>query len=206
MLLQRAPGTHICRRCEGRCGNGRANHGGHCSHRVSWVITRGLLNILYLSRICRQTVHHLPEERELFGYKISSTLQIGDPAVIAIECGVTTVGDFRIGDVAAGGQGAPLVPYLDQTFLQDHFEQTSRLGLLLNVGGISNFSAIVPERDLVFGFDCGPGGKVHGGSFVNSVTLSMVCVLVQLCWTIVRRFDQILHNSSLEGAIYESQF
>ena len=94
----------------------------------------------------RQTIHHLPHPTSLHGYSISSTLQIGDPSVIANQCGVTTVGDFRVADMAVGGQGAPLVPYLDDVILRGHLEETGRLGMLLNIGGISNISALIPSR------------------------------------------------------------
>ncbi len=60
-----------------------------------------------------QTIHHLPNKGNYFGYDISSTLQIGDPSVIAKLTGIITVGDFRVGDMALGGQGAPLIPYFD---------------------------------------------------------------------------------------------
>ena len=60
-----------------------------------------------------QTIHHLPKKEILFGYDTSSTLQIGDPSVIAKLTGIITIGDFRVGDVALGGEGAPLVPYFD---------------------------------------------------------------------------------------------
>ena len=112
---------------------------------------------------CRQTIHHLPAPQQLYGFNVTSTLQIGEPSVIAHECGVTTVGDFRPADMAVGGQGAPLVPYLDRILLEDHFKQKERLGLLLNIGGISNVSAFIPpclsvDKDGRFvGFDCGPG-------------------------------------------------
>lgn len=94
--------------------------------------------------LSRQTIHHIPSAVNMHGYHISSTLQIADPAVIANECGVTTVGDFRMADMAVGGQGAPLVPYLDKALLQRHFKESRRLGVLLNVGGISNVSAYIP--------------------------------------------------------------
>jgi len=93
------------------------------------------------------------------GYLVSSTLQIADPSVIANECGVTTVGDFRLADMAVGGQGAPLVPFLDQALLQRHFKERGRLGVLLNVGGISNVSAYIPrgtDEKLVMYFDVVP--------------------------------------------------
>lgn len=76
--------------------------------------------------IYRQTIHHLPSPQPLLhGYQVSSTLQIGDPAVIAGECGVTTVGDFRVADMTQGGQGAPLVPYMDHTILSTHYKLVS---------------------------------------------------------------------------------
>ncbi len=89
-------------------------------------------------------MHHLPTPTNLHGYSISSTLQIGDPSVIANECGVTTVGDFRMADVSVHGQGAPLAPYFDGILLHQHFRTTGRVGVMLNIGGISNIGGIIP--------------------------------------------------------------
>ena len=85
-----------------------------------------------------QTIWHQPE-KDFFGErKVSSTLQLGDPAVLAQLTGITTVGDFRVADVALGGQGAPLVPYFDWLyFSRDKLNQ-----IALNLGGISNFTFI----------------------------------------------------------------
>ncbi len=105
-----------------------------------------------------QTIRHLPNKTELFGYKISSTLQIGDPSVIAKLTGVLTVGDFRVADMALGGEGAPLIPYFDYIF----FNNKNLNRALLNIGGIANITVIkknsLPEN--VFAFDTGPGNML----------------------------------------------
>lgn len=91
-----------------------------------------------------QTIRHEPAR----GF----TVQIGNPALLAERCGITVVGDFRRRDVAAGGQGAPLVPAFHEALFAGQGEAIA----VLNVGGFSNLSLIRPER-AVLGFDCGPG-------------------------------------------------
>jgi len=105
-----------------------------------------------------QTIHHLPNFTEYFGHQVSSTLQIGDPSVLAKLMGKITVGDFRPSDVALGGQGAPLVPYFD--FLLFHSSEKNRG--LLNIGGISNITILNKEKgqNNVFAFDTGPGNMM----------------------------------------------
>lgn len=105
-----------------------------------------------------QTIYHQPLLREFGGNKIRSTLQLGDPAVLAQLTGITTVGDFRVADVAVGGQGAPLVPYFDWLF----FKRLKKNILALNIGGISNITFIPADGDLkkVTAFDCGPGNML----------------------------------------------
>lgn len=105
-----------------------------------------------------QTIHHLPEPKRLFGKSIRSGLQIGDPSTIAKLTGVMTVGDFRMGDMAVGGQGAPLAPYLD-TIL---FRSNNRNRILLNLGGIANFTALPKKCGFtdVLAFDTGPANMV----------------------------------------------
>lgn len=89
---------------------------------------------------------------------IPSTLQIGEPSVIAQETGVTTVADFRPRDIAAGGQGAPLVPYVDFILFRDKGKGRA----LQNIGGIANVTFLPRDcgiRDVI-AFDTGPGNMV----------------------------------------------
>lgn len=102
-----------------------------------------------------QTIHHIPKPEDLFGYNIKSTLQIGDPSVIANKTGITTVGDFRVADMALGGEGAPLVPFLDDIL----FRSTDRNILLINIGGISNIT-FLPKSGSPSAFDTGPGNML----------------------------------------------
>ncbi len=97
-----------------------------------------------------QTVCHLPDE--------GVTLQIGEPAIIAARTGVDVVADFRVRDMAEGGQGAPLVPYIDYVLLRD--ETKNRVAL--NIGGIAN-ATILPANcglESVRAWDTGPGNMV----------------------------------------------
>jgi len=97
-----------------------------------------------------QTVRHRPQEFDATGY----TLQLNNPALLAELTGIDVVADFRSRDVAAGGQGAPLVP----TFHQALFARPGKTVTVLNIGGISNLSVLRAEA--VLGFDCGPGNAL----------------------------------------------
>jgi anhydro-N-acetylmuramic acid kinase len=119
-----------------------------------------------------QTIHHLPTARRLFGKNVRSTLQIGDPSTIAKLTGIVTVGDFRTGDMALGGQGAPLVPYFD--FLT--FRSATRSRALLNIGGIANITLLPKNcsvRD-VLAFDTGPGNMIIDGLMKNCTGRSLM--------------------------------
>jgi anhydro-N-acetylmuramic acid kinase len=82
-----------------------------------------------------------------------STLQLGEPAVIAARSGAITVGDFRVADVALGGEGAPLVPWVDWRL----FRRAGVRRLLQNIGGIANVSRVTYELADLRAFDNGPG-------------------------------------------------
>jgi anhydro-N-acetylmuramic acid kinase len=87
-----------------------------------------------------------------------TTLQIGEPSAMALRFGCPVVHDFRPADIAAGGSGAPLVPYVDQRLLARPDEAV----LAVNIGGIANFTAL-PRRGAIeasIGMDCGPGNMV----------------------------------------------
>jgi len=105
-----------------------------------------------------QTLFHQGEAQTFLGRKVAATWQTGEAAVIAARVGVPVVSDFRPADMAAGGKGAPLVPYLDYLLFHD-----SKIGRIVqNIGGIANLTAIpagaVSSR--VFAFDTGPGNMV----------------------------------------------
>jgi len=104
-----------------------------------------------------QTVAHLPPKGEI-GREITGTLQLGSPAAIAALTGVTTVGDFRSGDMALGGQGAPLAPYADYCLRRSR----SKNRVILNIGGIANITYLPKacEPEQVVAFDTGPGNMV----------------------------------------------
>jgi len=109
-----------------------------------------------------QTVQHLPHTiREPGIGPVRSTLQIAEPAVIAERTGITTVADFRPRDMAAGGQGAPLAPYVHYLL----FKSAARSRLIVNLGGIGNVTSLPAGGDLstVRAFDTGPGNMVLDG-------------------------------------------
>lgn len=102
-----------------------------------------------------QTVRHRPREFDGTGY----SLQLNNPALLAELCGISVVADFRSRDVAAGGQGAPLVPPFHQAF----FGRPDQSLAVLNIGGISNITVLVPAVSALRGFDCGPGNALMDG-------------------------------------------
>jgi len=105
-----------------------------------------------------QTVFHQGQPKSYLGRTTASTLQIGEPAVIAARTGITTIGDFRPADIALGGQGAPLVPYVDYLLYRE--PQLGRISL--NLGGIANITVIPAgvKASQVIAFDTGPANML----------------------------------------------
>jgi anhydro-N-acetylmuramic acid kinase len=136
-----------------------------------------------------QTVRHRPQEFDGTGY----TLQLNQPALLAELCKIPVVADFRSRDVAAGGQGAPLVPPFHAAVFADATQPVA----VLNIGGISNITLLPPAEPLeVIGYDCGPGNalmdawcRIHTGQDYDDEGrwAASGCVLPQL-----------LHNMLLE--------
>jgi anhydro-N-acetylmuramic acid kinase len=105
-----------------------------------------------------QTIFHQGKPAPYFGRATASTLQIGEPSVIAARTGITTVGDFRPADIALSGQGAPLVPYAD--YLLYRHEKLGRVSL--NLGGIANVTVIPASAKpgQILAFDTGPANML----------------------------------------------
>jgi len=105
-----------------------------------------------------QTLYHQGEPRLFLGRKIAATWQTGEAAIIAARTGAPVVSDSRPADLAAGGKGAPLVPFLDYMLFRD-----ARIGRIVqNIGGIANLTAIPAGATAseVIAFDTGPGNMV----------------------------------------------
>ncbi len=117
------------------------------------VLEQANLSVKQISAIGShgQTLRHRPNSKHPF------SIQIGNPAVIAARTGITTVANFRIADIAAGGQGAPLVP----AFHHWMFRSSRSNRVILNIGGIANVSYLPSDiKSPVLGFDTGPGNTL----------------------------------------------
>lgn len=100
-----------------------------------------------------QTIYHYPFNEKLDDISLKSTLQIGDSSVISYETGCPVISNFREADIAACGQGAPLVCFADEKWFY------GKNAAIQNIGGISNVTVVSKEHD-TFGFDTGPGNLI----------------------------------------------
>ncbi|HEV3202074.1 MAG TPA: anhydro-N-acetylmuramic acid kinase [Bryobacteraceae bacterium] len=122
------------------------------------------LGELYARAVLRAVKRHGPVEligchgQTVYHEGGAHTLQIGEPAIVAERTGVPVISNFRARDIAAGGQGAPLVPYVDYLL----FRHPKRWRITLNIGGIANITIIPPRTSSedVVAFDTGPGNMV----------------------------------------------
>ena len=102
-----------------------------------------------------QTVYHQPNAENYFGKEIAATYQIGEPSVLCEKIGAVVVSDFRVRDLAAGGQGAPLVPYTEYLL----YRQNNKDIALQNIGGMGNITFLPQGGKMseLIAFDTGPG-------------------------------------------------
>ncbi|MEM0212561.1 MAG: anhydro-N-acetylmuramic acid kinase [Candidatus Methanomethylicia archaeon] len=105
-----------------------------------------------------QTIYHNPKIEDIYGYKTRSTLQIGEPSIIAYKTKIITIADFRHKDVAAGGNGAPISAYADYII----FRSIDICRAIQNIGGIANVTYIPRNAEIkdVIAFDTGPGNMI----------------------------------------------
>jgi anhydro-N-acetylmuramic acid kinase len=140
-----------------------------------------------------QTVRHQPGLHDGIGY----TLQINNPSLLAERTGIRVVADFRSRDLAAGGQGAPLVP----AFHQHVFGESGKTVAVLNIGGMSNISLL--RTNQVIGFDCGPGNvlldhwcQLHTGQLFDR----------DGAWAAQGRLNQPLLEHMMQEAFFQLPF
>jgi len=143
----------------------------HYNFVLGEVFADAVINLCSKSGICLgsidligshgQTIYHQPSGKRYGRKTIRSTLQIGEPSVIAQRTGITTVADFRPRDMAAGGEGAPLVPYADYVL----FKHKRLARAVQNIGGIANVTFLPGgcTQDDIIAFDTGPGNMVIDG-------------------------------------------
>lgn len=128
-------------RLYGECALGLAQLARVPMHEIAFIASHG------------QTIWHIPRG----GAEIASTLQIGDGAEIAARTGCLAITDFRTADIAAGGEGAPLVPIFDRLV----FQKAAPRCVVLNIGGIANITYLEAENpDALISFDTGPGNSL----------------------------------------------
>lgn len=103
-----------------------------------------------------QTLYHSLEKEQYLGFEVQQSLQLGEPSYLAERFACPVVSDFRVRDIAAGGLGAPLVPFVDAALYHDPKQDQ----VLLNIGGISNITWLPKEGQEIIAFDTGPGNML----------------------------------------------
>ena len=105
-----------------------------------------------------QTIGHYPQYEKMLGFSTGATMQLGDGNALAVETELPVVSDFRMADIASGGEGAPLTPFVNQLL----FGSKTNSRIVVNIGGIANFSYHPAGRsaDDIRGGDCGPGNTL----------------------------------------------
>jgi anhydro-N-acetylmuramic acid kinase len=126
------------------------------------------LNSIKLIGCHGQTIFHEGQAAQYLGKKVASTMQIGESSIISERTGIDVISNFRERDIAAGGHGAPLVPYLDYMLLRHR----GRGRVAVNIGGIANLTAIPPSTNTerIMAFDTGPG-NILIDQLVTRITL-----------------------------------
>src|SRR5205823_149019 len=126
------------------------------SFQLGEIYAKSVLELCRRDRVPLDSIHLIGcHGQTIYHESGRNTLQIGEAAVIAERTGIPVVSDFRPRDIAAGGQGAPLVPFVDRWLFQSRL----RNRVALNIGGIANITAIPRDREVV-AFDTGPGNMV----------------------------------------------
>lgn len=141
-------------------GDHRIDRLGHLDHQIGSLFADAARQLCAMAKVDfsqlkaigshGQTIRHRPQCKQRF------SLQIADPNVIALETGVVTIADFRRMDIAAGGEGAPLVPLFHQAL----FGNTEVNRVILNLGGIANITWLPQHQGAVMGFDTGPANAL----------------------------------------------
>lgn len=130
--------------------------------RIGERFAKAALKLIQLSGLTERDVHLIGSHGQTLYHHphapYRSTLQIGEPSIIAERTGITTIADFRPRDMAAGGEGAPLTPYAHQII----FQHKTRSRLIVNLGGICNVTYVPPQTTggAIAAFDVGPGNMM----------------------------------------------
>lgn len=149
------------------CENKSVTAGHICSlnFEIGLLFAQAVKNICQKGNVCTkdlafvashgQTLYHIPKDTSEY---VASTLQIGEPAIIAQQCGCLVISNFRTKDMAWSGEGAPLVPFSEYILYRDQYHSVG----LQNIGGIGNVTIIPANAGLddIYAFDTGPGNMM----------------------------------------------